>query len=87
MITVLTALIMQNPDNVIVCTSGGSDAEGYSGAIWHTRDAEMRAPRLLISSDASFPTKEAAQAKMEEILEQVRALPPEQVLMLPPVQP
>jgi len=65
-LTVLTALTIKGnyPDDIEVSTGGKDSA--YAGFIYLMRDGEIRRP--LISTQAVFETKEAAETAMNDVI-------------------
>jgi hypothetical protein len=73
-ISALTALIIQDPSNDILCQVGGPDPETGKYVGWISLQEGHRGPRPLLSTKPIYGTKGEAVAAMQKIVEDVRKL-------------
>ena len=79
-ITRMTALTIYNQGDNIVCAAGGpSKSNGkYAGWINLNRDGEFH--RYLLNTDARYDTGEEAEAAMQALVAEIRAMDEKQLL-------
>lgn len=71
MISRYTAIAIYNRDDLEITT--GLDGEKYSSVLW--MPIEGRAPRLLLSTQPVFNSKEEARLEMQKVIDQVKSGP------------
>lgn len=71
-ISALTALIIQDRGDDILCQAGGPDPETKKYAGYISLQEGHRGPRLLLNTEPIYATKKKAIAAMQKIVEDVR---------------
>jgi hypothetical protein len=71
-ISLITALIIKDNGDAILCQAGGPDPETGKYVGWIALDRQERGPRPLLNTQPIYATKAEAKAAMEKIVEEVR---------------